>query len=262
VVRQVQRLEQRHREVLERRAAELEEFAGRVAHDVLSPLASVGLALSMAEKAGGPLVQSAAQRATSSLHRVRGIVDALLDFARSGASPDAGATCDVAATVGPFLEEMQQQATEAGIELCADPIPPCAVACAPGVLVVLLSNLLRNAFKYIGDAPARVVQLRIAVRRANVLFEVEDSGPGVPAELGDRIFEPYVRGRAASAKRGIGLGLATVKRLVAAHGGAVGTRRAALGGALFWFELRGAGLIEQESARTMPRSSGIPPARA
>jgi signal transduction histidine kinase len=262
LVRQVDRLQRRHREVLEKRAAELEEFAGRVAHDVLSPLASVGIALSMAEKSGGATVQGAAVRASSSLQRVRRIVDALLDFARAGASPDPDARCDVRATVGPLLEEMQQQANEARVELTAGPIPPSAVSCAPGVLIVLVSNLLGNAFKYIGDGPSRVVHFRAKVRRGTVLFEVEDSGPGIPAELGDRIFEPYVRGSATGSKRGIGLGLATVKRLVAAHGGTVGTRRGLLGGALFWFDLRAAASGEQEGVRPKGRSSLPPPASA
>ena len=68
-------------------------------------------------------------------------------------------------------------------------------------------------------------------------FEVEDSGPGIPPDLGSRIFEPYVRDRRTATKPGIGLGLATVKRLVVAHGGTLGARRGTLGGALFWFEL-------------------------
>jgi signal transduction histidine kinase len=104
--------------------------------------------------------------------------------------------------------------------------------------VIVLSNLVRNAIKYLGDASQRVVTLRVRPRRSSILIEVEDSGPGIPAELGDRIFDPYIRGRRASATRpGIGLGLATVKRLVTAHGGTLGQRRGALGGALFWFEV-------------------------
>jgi len=237
-VRQARRIQEEHRENVERRAEELEQFAGRVAHDVLSPLASVGLALSLAQKSGSPTQQSAAQRGTSSLQRVRGIVDALLEFARSGARPEPGANTDVGPAVAGLLEELRPQAEDAAAELRVDPIPDCVVASSPGVLVVILSNLVRNALKYLGDASERVVVLRVRPRRASVSFEVEDTGPGVPAELGDRIFEPYIRGRRASTTRpGIGLGLATVKRLVVAHGGTLGTRRGSLGGALFWVEL-------------------------
>ena len=64
----------------------------------------------------------------------------------------------------------------------------------------------------------------------------EDTGPGIPPALGQRIFEPYVRGPNTGTP-GIGLGLATVKRLVESHGGTLGVRAGPTGGALFWFEL-------------------------
>ncbi|HWE22415.1 MAG TPA: ATP-binding protein [Myxococcales bacterium] len=236
-VRHAQRIEEQHRAMLERRADELEQFAGRVAHDVLSPLGSVGLALSVAQSSGSPMVQTAAQRGTSSLHRVRGIVEALLEFARSGARPEPGAAADVRATVSELVDELRPQAEEAATDLRVEAPPDCVVACSPAVLMVLLSNLLRNAFKYLGESATRIVTLRVRPRRSTVQFEVEDSGPGIPAELGSRIFEPYVRDRRSAAKPGIGLGLATVKRLVIAHGGTLGARRGSLGGALFWFEL-------------------------
>ena len=237
-VAKARRLQEEHREIVERRAEELEQFAGRVAHDVLSPLATVGLALSVSHKMGSPTQRAAAQRGSASLQRVRGIVDALLEFARSGARPEPGASTDVRPTVSSLLEEFRPQAESAAAELRLEPVGDCAVACSPGVLAVILSNLVGNALKYLGESSERAVVVRVRPRRSMVSFEVEDSGPGIPAELGDRIFEPYIRGRHATATRpGIGLGLATVKRLVTAHAGTLGTRRSALGGALFWFEL-------------------------
>jgi signal transduction histidine kinase len=236
-VRRAQRIQQQHRSMLEARADELEQFAGRVAHDVLSPLGAVGLSLSIAQSLGPPMVQTAAERGVSSLRRVRGIVDALLEFARSGARPDPAAVADVRAVVAELVEELRPQAEEVASELRVEAPPDCAVACSPAVLVVLLSNLLRNAFKYMGESTTRIVALRVRARRGTVQFEVEDSGPGIPADLGSRIFEPYVRDRRTATKPGIGLGLATVKRLVVAHGGTLGARRSTLGGAMFWFEL-------------------------
>jgi signal transduction histidine kinase len=247
--RHAQQIQQQHRAILERRAEELEEFAGRVAHDVLSPLASVGLALSIAQTSGSPAQQLAAQRGSSSLQRVRGIVDALLEFARSGARPAPDEVANVSSVVNDLVEELRPQAEDVAAELRVDEVPDCAVACSPGVLVVLLSNLLRNAFKYLGDSTPRIVELRIRARRSTVQFEVEDTGPGIPPELGDRVFEPYVRDRRTATKPGIGLGLATVKRLVVAHGGSVGVRRGILGGALFWFELPQTELVRHIETR-------------
>jgi signal transduction histidine kinase len=237
-VRQMIRLQEENRQLVERKAAELEQFAGRVAHDVLSPLSSVSLALSLAQKTSGQAAQNAAARGMTSLSRVRNVVDALLDFARAGAQPEPGAVASVREAVAGLEDELRPAAAAENVELLVDPVPDCAVACAPGVLAVVLTNLVRNSLKYMGDSSVRRVHLGIRARRNVVVFEIADSGPGVPEELGDRIFESYVRGKQTAAKKaGIGLGLATVKRLVVAHGGTVGVRRSHLGGALFWFEL-------------------------
>src|SRR4051812_1799431 len=237
-VRHMIRLQEENRQLMERKAAELEQFAGRVAHDVLSPLSSVSLALSLVQKTSGQAAQNAAARGMTSLSRVRNVVDALLDFARAGAQPEPGAVAPVREAVAGLEDELRPAALAENVEFLVDPVPDCAVACAPGVLAVLLTNLVRNSLKYMGDSALRRVHLGVRARRNVVVFEIADSGPGVPEELGERIFEAYVRGKRTAAKKsGIGLGLATVKRLVVAHGGAVGVRRSHLGGALFWFEL-------------------------
>jgi signal transduction histidine kinase len=250
-VRQVLQLQEENRQLMERKAEELEQFAGRVAHDVLSPLSSVSMALSLVQKTTGPAAQNAAARGMASLMRVRSVVNALLDFARAGALPDPAVHASARQVIAGLEEELRPPAAADNVELRIDAPADVEVACSPGVLSVLLTNLLRNSLKYMGDSVDRVVRLSVRPRRSTVVFEVEDSGPGVPEYLGDRIFEPYVRGKEALKKSGIGLGLATVKRLVLAHGGSVGVRRSSLGGALFWFELpRGEGVSDPGSVRS------------
>jgi len=235
VVRHVHRVQQEHHELAQRKAEELEQFAGRVAHDVLSPLSAVSLALGVVEKNPSQAAE-ALERARSSLSRVRRIVDGLLEFARAGARPEAGARAEVRTVAAGLLEELGPVAAQRHAELCFEEPPDIAVACSPGVLLSLLGNLLKNGLKYLGDADVREVSLRVRQRRGRAIFEVEDTGPGIPPSLGIRIFEPYVRGPNTGAP-GIGLGLATVKRLVESHGGTLGVRAGTRGGALFWFEL-------------------------
>jgi signal transduction histidine kinase len=122
------------------------------------------------------------------------------------------------------------------------------------VLLSLLGNLLRNGVKYLGDSEVREVLLRVRPRRGRVLFEVEDTGPGIPDKLGMLIFEPYIRGPDTGAP-GSGLGLATVKRLVASHGGSLGVRAGRRGGALFWFELNEAATTESMQQPASLRSA-------
>jgi signal transduction histidine kinase len=221
------------------RIADLDGFASRVAHDLRGPLGTIlvsaGLARTIPEKRDAAL-----ERIERAVRHMRELVDALLDFARAGAPRDP---VD-AARVGPVLDEVVAQlrpaAEGAGAALDVEPPPPGTVAtCSPGVLSSVLANLLENAVKFIADAPGeRRIRVRCSATEKQVLLEVEDTGPGLPPGLEERAFEAFVRGGAGT---GFGLGLATVKRLVEAHGGRVAVRSAPGEGARFRVELpRGA----------------------
>jgi signal transduction histidine kinase len=230
-------LAERHRRLLEERASELEQFAGRIAHDILSPLGTVGLVLKLAETPGKAEEQARyLARGDAALERVQRLVEGLLEFARAGARPDPHSESDVAATVADVANGLQADAAEAGVALDVNTDVASEVACNPGVLTSLVSNLARNAIKYIGDAPVRSVEIRAFERGDAVRVEVEDTGPGLPPGLEDHVFEPYVRASRPS-REGIGLGLATVKRLVDGHGGRVGVDSVPGKGCTFWFEL-------------------------
>src|SRR5262249_40495279 len=101
----------------------------------------------------------------------------------------------------------------------------------------IVSNLVRNAIKYMGDAKERIVRVRAVIDGSSLRIEVEDTGPGIAPQLHERVFEPYVQLQRGGARSGIGLGLATVKRLVIAHGGSLGIRSRLGAGSLFWVKL-------------------------
>jgi signal transduction histidine kinase len=110
-------------------------------------------------------------------------------------------------------------------------------SCSAGALTSMVSNLVRNAIKYIGGAPVRRVKVACKVRPSSVLIEVEDTGPGLPVGIEATVFEPYVRGSSARDKPGLGLGLATVRRLAQGHGGRAGVTSRPGVGCTFWVEL-------------------------
>ena len=111
---------------------------------------------------------------------------------------------------------------------------PIAIACEPSLprvdadpdaLERVLTNLISNAIKY--SPPGCVVRVAARALVGAVAIDVADSGRGIPAEALGRIFEPYYRvPDAAGAARGTGIGLAVVKALVEAHGGAVSVESA------------------------------------
>jgi signal transduction histidine kinase len=241
----VQRAVHRRRALLEasaafqvRKAEELEQFAGRAAHDILNPVSATQLALALALKRGiaDEKISELVARGVRNLDRTRAIIDGLLQFARAGAGPSPGASADVQTTVEDVVDGMRLAAEEADIELRVEAAAPCRACCSVGVLTSLVSNLAQNAMKYMGDATSRRITIRESTDDRFVHVEVEDSGPGIPPELVGDIFRPYVRGPARS-KEGLGLGLATVKRLCETHGGRVGVRPVVGRGSTFWVEL-------------------------
>jgi signal transduction histidine kinase len=223
----------------EQRIGDLEHFAGRVAHDIRSPLSTVLFALDFAKRGAetDSKTQSMLDRGIRTLQRVGQLVDGLLVFALAGKPPPEDAKANVRQVLGGVVEEMRPIAEEKAITLENEPAAEeTLVACSPGVLVSMTSNLLTNAIKYMGDMPVKQVSVKVREMARSIRVQVSDSGPGIAPELRSRIFDPYVRG-AESMTVGFGLGLATVRRLAEAHGGAVGVQQNTDGGSLFWFEL-------------------------
>ena len=230
-------LVRRYERALRERADDLEQFAARVAHDVKGPLASTTAALHAVRRLSPESGRQAVDRAHRGIRRVERLVDDLLEFARAGALGGArNAAADVQDVFEDVLGDLQKVAAERGVEVRVEPPPRERVACSPGVLTSIVENLVRNAISHIGAADVRVVQVRALVvnGRGPLRIEVEDSGPGIPPALGESIFQPFVRGDEGG---GSGLGLATVKRFVSAHGGRVGFRPRARRGTLFWLEM-------------------------
>jgi len=226
----------RHTRLVEERAHELEQFAARVAHDVRGPLSPALVALQWVEnRADDETTRRMAERGKRSVQRVVGIVDGLFAFAQGHVTVDTTASASVRNAFDDVTMELELLARERDVAIRIAPFEDVKVACTSGVLASVLSNLMRNAIKYIGERPTREVLVRIARRDELVRIEIEDSGPGLPKGMGDRVFEPYVRGEHEG--EGLGLGLATVKKLIEAHHGRVGVRVNDDRGTTFWFEL-------------------------
>ena len=96
---------------------------------------------------------------------------------------------------------------------------------------VALRELLGNALKYTdGDITIRLKRDGTFAR-----VEVDDAGPAIPANLYERIFEPYVAGYQSN--HGLGLGLYVTREIIHLHGGEIGLCPSPSGGSLFWFTL-------------------------
>ena len=171
----------RQEAVVRRRQEELEAFAGRVAHDLLNPISAAEMSLAATERsaAGNERLTSQAARGRRSLVRARLLIDDLFAFAQAGARPVPGVIAVVPEVLDGVVEELRVPALERGITIEVDqPAAPVAVRCASGVLTSLLSNLLRNAIKHMGQSPRRHVDVRVSPRHDRIRFEVQDTVPG------------------------------------------------------------------------------------
>ncbi len=99
----------------------------------------------------------------------------------------------------------------------------------------VILNLIRNAMEALDEIDGTERRLRIEVTRRTetIAISVCDNGPGIPTELGERIFEPFVTSR----REGLGMGLAICRSIVEAHGGALTVTSTAGEGATFTFTL-------------------------
>jgi len=237
---------QAYRELAETRAAELEQFAARLAHDVRTPLSVIKLSLGLGAKYGGadPRFARASERAQRALDRAVAIIDALFEFARSGARPQAGVRTSPVEAAQEVADVMQERAEQMGVEIVVRGQTTLTVGCSGGVLEVILGNLVGNALNYLDGVPERRVTIDVTDDGYEVTTVVTDTGPGLPPDANiAALFEPYVRGQEARGI-GLGLGLATVKRIVDAHGGRTGVRSSAKG-CQFWFSLPAAAPCER-----------------
>jgi signal transduction histidine kinase len=245
----VMRQSRRHRAVVdaytrfqEARANELEQFAGRVAHDIRNPLSAVQMTAELAlSSTADTAIKGSLARILRSLARANAITSALLEFARSGAQPDPGARTDPAEVLRDISGAISTEAEQLHVDFRIEAVPPVLVACSTGVYLSLIGNFLRNAMKHMGDSTTRRIVVRVRDEGTCVRTEVTDTGPGIAAQSLPSLFDPYFRGAHDRGTEGLGLGLATVKKLAEGHHGCVGVASEPGTGSTFWFTLPRAG---------------------
>ncbi|HUQ03426.1 MAG TPA: HAMP domain-containing sensor histidine kinase [Kofleriaceae bacterium] len=228
--------ERRAQHLLEIRATELEAFAGRVAHDLVAPLTPTVLWLERLRSSPDETTRNIAVRASRGVGRVTELVDALFAFARAAREAHETTTSDLDQVAREVVSGFEELAATSHVSLTLESPGPVPLAIHPGIVASVLGNLVQNAMRYLGESPIRRVTVRLQQRNGCARVEVVDTGPGVPLALQERIFDPYFRAAGRDQPLGLGLGLATARRLVEAQGGTIGVTSFGAG-STFWFEL-------------------------
>lgn len=206
---------------LNRRNQELDSFASRVAHDLVSPLSPLKGYLTLARRqAQDAEVKDLLAQAESSTARMSALVDGLLRFCRAGKSSDK-TRGELDTAVATILLEQSQAADAGRVRLLRTLERGVDVQCPANLLQSIAQNLVGNAVKYATGQPE--AEVRVAVRREDDwgLLEVVDNGPGMSFQSQAQLFQPFFRAPETRGIPGTGLGLATTRRLVEAHGGSI-----------------------------------------
>ena len=209
----------------------LAHFAGQVSHDLKNPLTSVSLSLESLEMEISEDFQAdTVARARRGVERMAGLINNLLEFASQGAAP-GDEVVELDRELAAALDDLAGRVTR-------DSVTHDALPRARGDAVQLrsvLMNLIDNAAKFTveGDQP----QIEVAARRidGHHRIEVRDRGRGIPDDMRERVFAPLAR--LDKTVDGTGIGLATCRRIVEAHGGSMGVDGRPGGGSVFWFDL-------------------------
>jgi len=202
-VDQARQVAERERErQLQARLAELGALAATVAHDIRNPLNIISMAVAGADA-------DTRREVADQVGRISHLTRDLLDYAKPWKLSTA--PLDLAAQVRGAARRLPGVSLGPGLD------EALLVEADARRIDQALTNLVENARAAAADAPQGQVHIDAERTPQALLLHVCDNGPGVPAEVRERLFEPF----ASRSPGGTGLGLAIVARVMSAHGGSV-----------------------------------------
>jgi signal transduction histidine kinase len=224
------------RDELHRSNEALSVFAGQVSHDLRTPLTAIMASTEMLGQQPAVMADQWSERlvatAFRSATRMAGMIEQILAHARVGAELHKEPS-DLRVVIGSVLEDLAPTLTAKAATVEVGELPTLP-ADAQQLYSVLL-NLVSNAVKYARPDVSPIVGVTAERHGRMWRISVRDNGVGIAPGDRERVFELF--SRVGTAGDGSGIGLATVKRIIEAHGGSIGISHSDRPGTLVWFEL-------------------------
>jgi signal transduction histidine kinase len=206
------------------------ETARRVAHEMRNPLTPIRLAVAQLARGASPNHQDAIEVLVSESGRLEQLAREFTEFGRLPEGP--AAPVDLAELLTGLARTSVPPTMQ--VHLTLDPALPTLLG-HYDPLQRAFSNIVRNAVEACEARGA--IEMSARPDNGGVRVEIRDHGPGVPASLAGRLFDPYVTDKSG----GTGLGLALAKQTVEMHQGAIAVEETPGGGATFIVRLKGRG---------------------
>jgi len=236
---------------------ELEAFSYSVSHDLRAPLRSIrGFSEVLLErycKQLDPTGQEFLKRACQSSQQMETLIEDLLKLSRVSRSELQRQEVNLSRIAESVASELKKSDPQRGVEFVIE--PSLEARGDERLLRVALDNLLRNAWKFTGKQPCAKIEVGSSKGPPQAFF-VRDNGAGFDMTYSSRLFGVFQRLHTVSEFPGTGIGLATVQRIVARHGGRVWATGEVNRGATFFFTLPPDEYLWSESQDASTESSG------
>ncbi len=224
---------------LEASNKELEAFSYSVSHDLRAPLRGIdGFSQAVLEDYDEKLDDSGRsylQRVRAASQRMSLLIDAMLNLARLTRAEIRTQTFDLSRIVSGILDDLQNMEPEREVE-CV--VTPNLIATAdPELLRAVLENLLGNAWKFTRDQSNPRIEFGHRQYKGQAAYFVKDNGAGFDMTYAHKLFGTFQRLHAYTEYPGVGVGLATVHRIIQRHGGQIWPEGVVNEGATFHFTL-------------------------
>ncbi|THF63539.1 PAS domain S-box protein [Pseudothauera rhizosphaerae] len=224
---------------LEASNRELEAFSYSVSHDLRAPLRAIdGFARILEEELEDRLEPSSRahlERIRKATDRMSQLIDDLIDLARLTRQPVNRELVDLSGIALQVVDELRAEEPERKVEVQIT--QRMQVNADRNLMRIVLENLLRNAWKFSARQPVAHIVFRAERDGERRVFSVSDNGAGFDMAFAANLFRPFHRLHSDSEFAGTGIGLATVERVIARHGGLIWAQSRPGEGATFYFTL-------------------------
>ncbi len=224
---------------LETANRELEAFSYSVSHDLRAPLRAIdGFSDAIETDCAAELNEGgkdSLRRIRAAAKRMGTLIDELLALGRLGRTDLMREVVDLSATASAIAADLARNHPDRPVDITI--ATRLVVKADPELLKIVLHNLLDNAWKYTGKTSRPRVEVGALMNGGVEVFHVRDNGAGFDMAHAHRLFGPFQRLHPERDFEGIGIGLATVQRIVRRHGGRIWAEGAVGSGATFYFTL-------------------------
>jgi len=234
---------QRTNELLREALNARDEFISLASHELRTPITSLSLHTQLLERAikerrnvDPEYFAKTLDTYHSQLRRLTALVESMLDLSRisSGRFELVKQEVDLGELAKEVIERFSEQLKEAGCAIDLRAEPGVIGRWDSSRLDQAITNLLSNASKY---APGKPIVVEVTQSGGRACLSVSDSGPGIPKDVQERIFERFERATSSISIGGLGLGLYLTKRILEQHGGGIGVESEVGRGSTFKLEL-------------------------